>query len=142
MVNTFTAHAWPRCTWLSRRACGAIEALACGGPPAAVGAAHAWRARGSQANSIVEAQLRESFEIGHPTPAYGALLQAVPLEFVGAPGRLRALVELLSAGVAATFAAQARRVLLGACVRPCMRRSCNQDALCRHCVRSGCQGCW
>ncbi len=66
-------------------------------------------ARAAQVNSVVEPQLRESFEIGHPTPAYGALLQAVPLEFVGAPGRLRALVELLSAGVAATFAAQARR---------------------------------
>ena len=56
----------------------------------------------------MEAQLRENFEIGHPTPAYRALLQAAPLEFVGAPARLRALVEVLSAGVAATFAAQVR----------------------------------
>jgi len=55
---------------------------------------------------VVEAQLRENFEIGHPTPAYHALLQAVPVEFVGAPARLRALVEVLSAGVAATFSAQ------------------------------------
>ena len=65
-----------------------------------------WCAARAQANSIVEAQLRENFEIGHPTPAYRALLQAAPVEFVGAPARLRALVEVLSAGVAATFAAQ------------------------------------
>ncbi|KAK9826123.1 hypothetical protein WJX81_006119 [Elliptochloris bilobata] len=58
-------------------------------------------------NSIVEAQLLENFEIGQPTSAYRALMQAAPVEFVGSPARLRALVEVLSAGMAATFAAQA-----------------------------------
>ncbi|CAL8470543.1 g10085 [Coccomyxa elongata] len=52
---------------------------------------------------IVEPQLREHFRIAHSTHAYEALLAAAPAEFVGGPGRLAAIVEVLSSAVAAAF---------------------------------------
>ncbi|BDA45856.1 hypothetical protein COCOBI_07-6430 [Coccomyxa sp. Obi] len=52
---------------------------------------------------IVEPQLREHFRIAHSTHAYDALLAAAPAEFVGGPGRLAAIVEVLSSAVAAAF---------------------------------------
>ena len=52
---------------------------------------------------IVEPQLREHFRIAHSTHTYDALLAAAPAEFVGGPGRLAAIVEVLSSAVAVAF---------------------------------------
>ncbi|KAI8472883.1 MAG: hypothetical protein J3K34DRAFT_519420 [Monoraphidium minutum] len=52
---------------------------------------------------IVEPCFREQFLIAHPTPAYQALLDAVPLCFVGTAGRLEAAVGLLSRAMSAAF---------------------------------------
>ncbi|KAK9830187.1 hypothetical protein WJX72_010189 [[Myrmecia] bisecta] len=61
-----------------------------------------------QRDVVVEPRFKEQFQIAHSTPAYDALLQAVPLDFVGTSTRLRALVELLCAEVAAAFQEQDR----------------------------------
>lgn len=59
-----------------------------------------------QTQVIVEPQFREHFRIAQTTPAHDALLAVAPAEFVGSAVRLGALVELMSAAVAAAFKEQ------------------------------------
>ncbi|EFN53007.1 hypothetical protein CHLNCDRAFT_58711 [Chlorella variabilis] len=57
---------------------------------------------------VVDPRFREQFAIAQPTPAYDRCLRAVPLEFVGTPLRLQALVEVLCGQVAHAFASSQR----------------------------------
>lgn len=55
---------------------------------------------------VVEPRFRDQFVIAHPTPAYQALLEAVPQCFVGTMERLEAVVSLLCDEMAAAFKEQ------------------------------------
>lgn len=61
---------------------------------------------GVQADLIVEPRLKEQFEIAHPTEAYQKLLEHLPAEFVGAPSKLRTVVEVVSLAMAEAFKAK------------------------------------
>jgi hypothetical protein len=54
----------------------------------------------------VEPRFREQFVIAQPTPAYAALLEAVPACFVGTVSRLEAVATLLCEAMAAAFKQQ------------------------------------
>ncbi|KIZ07492.1 hypothetical protein MNEG_0460 [Monoraphidium neglectum] len=55
---------------------------------------------------VVEPRFREQFVIAQPTPAYAALLEAVPACFVGTVSRLEAVATLLCEAMAAAFKQQ------------------------------------
>ncbi|KAL6777743.1 CGL132 [Auxenochlorella protothecoides x Auxenochlorella symbiontica] len=55
---------------------------------------------------VVDPRFRDQFSLGHPPPAYSALLDSMPAEFVGPPERLQALVRLLCSEIAGAFAVQ------------------------------------
>lgn len=55
---------------------------------------------------LVDPRFRDQFAIAQPTPTYDRCLKAVPLEFVGTPLRLQALVETLCAEMAEAFVSQ------------------------------------
>ena len=59
-----------------------------------------------QVDLIIEPQFREQFEIAHPTPAFSALLRALPVEYVGSRAKLKTMVEVVSACVAEAFQSQ------------------------------------
>jgi uncharacterized protein (TIGR01615 family) len=55
---------------------------------------------------IVDPLFREQFAIPHPSATYAALLELVPLEFVGTASRLIPLVQCLCAEMVASFEAK------------------------------------
>ncbi|KAI8464012.1 MAG: hypothetical protein J3K34DRAFT_493377 [Monoraphidium minutum] len=61
---------------------------------------------GAEGELIVDASFKEHFLIPHPTPAFLALLAALPDEFVGPRARLAPLVQRLSEEMAASFDAR------------------------------------
>ncbi|KAL4437226.1 hypothetical protein ABPG75_004365 [Micractinium tetrahymenae] len=67
----------------------------------------AGRADGSLSHwCLVDPRFREQFAIAQPTPTYDRLLKAAPVEFVGTPLRLQALVESLCSEMAEAFLSQ------------------------------------
>ncbi|KAI3424899.1 hypothetical protein D9Q98_008283 [Chlorella vulgaris] len=69
----------------------------------------AGRADGSLAHwCLVDPRFRDQFGIGQPTAVYDRCLKAAPLEFVGTPLRLHALVETLCSEMAEAFASSQR----------------------------------